>query len=190
MYPDTRVNFRVRAFTLVEVTVAIVVMAILGSTGALLTLSIASVHSATSRRAALHVEASIALDRIVRELQRIPLNPDSASGGPLIESAETDAIAWGESGSAFLELTDGMLSLRSPEDDSGGILVSGVSSFSLTYFDESNSQVNLIDGRALTAGDGSVDPVRRIAVHLQCDDGDVKVTLRTRVFIRSLMEGS
>ncbi len=176
-------------FTLVECVAAIVVLGVLGSTASFIIMNIARIHSAVATRAALHGEASVALDRIVRELQKIPKNGAAAGVGPLITSATGSTIVWGSGGGNSISLS-GEDVLLTTAGGSAQVLLSHVSDFTLAYTDESNAVVSVPVGGSLQSADGTVDPVRRISVSITTSDQAVTASLRTKVFLRSLMEGT
>ena len=131
----------------------------------------------------------MALDRIVREFQKIPKNSAAAGTAPLITSAAGSTITWGSGGANSISLSGENLMLTTA---SGGahVLLSHVSAFTLAYSDESNAEVSVPVGGSLLSADGSVDPVRRISITITTSDQAVTASLRTKVFLRSLMEGT
>ena len=63
-----------RGFTLIEAIATIVVLAIIGSIASLIILTAVDGYTDAATGAQLHIEASTAMDRIVRELRKVALD--------------------------------------------------------------------------------------------------------------------
>lgn len=176
-----------QGFTLVETTVVIVVLAIIGMTIATIINRMAVAYYDTTVQSQLHMEASSTLDRISRELRTISSVQAGGGGGgimvPDIQTANTDTIIWNNtktinySGDKIYINVDGVNS---------DILATSVSGFSCDYFDEDNS--SLLAGSSVTAG--SLEDIRRISVQIDLTRGGVTEILHTKLYIRSTMSGS
>ncbi|MBC7771285.1 MAG: hypothetical protein H7210_02200 [Pyrinomonadaceae bacterium] len=135
--------------------------------------------SAGSMSDQLHTDASMSLERIVREFRGIPRKP--ASFAPDITSVTSTAITWNTN--STLTLTGTNLMLR----ELGGpsrLLLADVSSLSLRCYDESNTAL------PTSLAGSSCDAVRRISITLTLRRSGVLETARTKVFIRSLTPGA
>jgi prepilin-type N-terminal cleavage/methylation domain-containing protein len=173
---------RRRGFTLVEAIAAMTIISALGSvTSALIYTAISSYRSSYTV-AQLHEEISTALDRVSRRLRDVELNAAAPAGtiAPNISNVSASSISF--SGSSSLTLSSGSISFV----DAGApavTLLSNVSSFSVQCYDESNAAM----GATLSAA--ACYPIRRIAVQITCQRDGVTETVRTRVFVRSTMQG-
>jgi prepilin-type N-terminal cleavage/methylation domain-containing protein len=171
---------RRRGFTLVEAVAAMSIIAALGSVGSAFIYS--GISSARNAYASLqlHEEASSALERIVRELRRIPLDGSAGTIAPTISAVTATSISYGTNSS--LTLNGGSIVYV----DSGtpaATLLSGVTSFDIQCSDESNTPMN-----ASLSGSACY-PIRRIQVTITCARDGISETVRTRVFIRGAMKG-
>ncbi|MCP3905414.1 MAG: prepilin-type N-terminal cleavage/methylation domain-containing protein, partial [Planctomycetes bacterium] len=77
-----------RAFTLVEAMVTMVVLAAIGSVASGLVLDSVDDYLTARTRGQLHAELSIAMDRIMRDLRKIPLDSAAASIAPDVDWTE------------------------------------------------------------------------------------------------------
>ena len=71
-----------RSFTLVESIATIVVLAIVSSVSSGVILQATDGYVDATTKAQLHTEASTAMDRMVREIRKIPLDPAAAGIAP------------------------------------------------------------------------------------------------------------
>jgi len=168
-----------RAFTLVETIAAITVLSVIASvTSSILWTSIQG-YARGALAADLHTQASIALEQVVRNLRNIP--KVSAASAPDIASFSSTSITWNTD--YTLSLDGAELVLRSD----GGVprtLITGVTSFSLQAFDQSNVEL-----ASSLSGNGCL-PIRRFLITMTIQRDGVSETVRTKVFIRSLIAGS
>jgi len=168
-------------FTMVEAIATIVVLAVLGSVTSGIILQAVDGYTEASTQAQLHAEMSIALDRAVRELRKIPL--DSGAGGiaPDVDDLSPTSVDW--EGDYHLGLTGGDL-LMTINGGAQRVLMSDVSAFGVSAFDESNAALGA------TLSGAACDPIRRLELTLTASRHGVTATVRTRVYLRSTMEGA
>jgi len=170
-----------RGFTLVEVIATMAVMGALGAVASSTVFSALDSYLDAATRGQLHTEISMAMDRVVRELQNTQLDGSASGVAPDIESVASSAITWNDDYS--LTLTGGQLMLS----DNGAAaepLLANVSSFSVQTFNESNVALG-----ASLSGAGC-DAIRRIQLTLTMQRNGTIETLRTKVFLRCTMEGA
>lgn len=168
-------------FTLVEVIATIVILAVIGSMASRTILAAMDGYVRASTQAQLHSELSIALERIERELRKIPIKSNYGSLAPNISSVSATAMTW--NGNCSLSLSGSQLSLV----ENGGpaaILLSDVTSFSIQTYNESNASLG-----ASLSGAGC-DPIRRIAVQITVQRAGIAETLRSKIYLRCTMEGA
>ena len=167
-------------FTLIELIATIVVIGAVGSVASFMVGSSVNGYVGAAVQAQLHSELSVSLDRIDRELRKIP--PELAgSVSPDIVSITPTLIQW--NGNYRFHLSSG----RVYYTDGGGtarILQEDVTAFSVQAFDESNAAL------AGTLNDAACDAVRRVQITLTVQRSGVTETLRTKIFLRCTMEGS
>jgi prepilin-type N-terminal cleavage/methylation domain-containing protein len=170
-----------RGFTLIEAMATIVVLAALGAAASNILLAGLDGYVNAATAAQLHTEASIALDRIVRELRRVSL--DSAADGiaPDIDSVTASTIAWGGDSSLAL---DGTTLMFVDDGAAAAVLLSDVAAFAVQCYDEDNTPL------AVELSDDACDPIRRVAIIVSLERRGVVETLRAKVFIRSTMTGA
>ncbi|MFG0331089.1 MAG: type II secretion system protein [Phycisphaerales bacterium] len=170
---------RTRAFTLIETLSVIVVLGILGSITATLLIENVDAFSDASVHSRIHADGSVTLDRIVRGIRAI--DPDPAdSDAPYITVAESGRLEW-ENGKV-LERTGTTLSIQT-DGANLDVLATDVTAFSLAYFDEDNAA--LLSGGAVPAAD--LPTIRRVSISLTITRDGRSESLRTRVFIRSMI---
>lgn len=170
-----------RGFTLTELLATIVVLAIMGSIASMIVLTATDGYFSATTRARLHNEASVALDRIVRELRKIEQHPDSENAVPHIDSMNANRLEW--NGDHVLLHQNNALLLDAGVG-TAHVLLGNVTSFQLDAFDSNN------DPRPPVCNESNCEPIRRFAITLTVSDQGETVTLRTRVFIRSMMTGA
>ena len=171
-----------RGFTLMESMATVAVLAILGSLTSFLILDAVDGYTDASTSAQLHTELSIALDRAAREIRMIEIDSFATGIAPNVTDVTPTTIIWTDIDvdSYLLQLLDSDLVLQV---DSGpaAVLLANVTAFSVTTYDEDNSQL-----AASLTGD-SCDAIRRVALEVTVERGGVSESLRTRTFIRSTM---
>ena len=168
-----------RAFTLVEMVATITVLSVIGlaATGIIATATDSYVGMNTTAR--LHSEASVALDRIVRELRSVPLRTEGETSGPDLNAVRTDRVEWGDGESVFLnDQSQLMLAIAGGDAD---VLLEDVTGFEVQAFDD--------EGSALAASmswPASAD-VQRISVAIETSRNGVQDRVRCLAFVRSAM---
>jgi hypothetical protein len=165
-----------------ESMATVAVLAIMGSLTSFLILDAVDGFTDASNSAQLHAELSVALDRAMREIRMIELDTYATGVAPNIDDVTPTTIIWTDSDvdSYLLQLSDSDLVLQI---DSGpaAILLANVTAFSVTTYDEDNSQL-----AASITGD-SCDAIRRVELEVTVERGGVSESLRTRAFVRSTM---
>ena len=172
---------RRRGFTLVEMVATIAVMAALGTVASTTVLSALNSYLSASTRAQLHTEISMAMDRIVRELQNTQLDTSVSGVAPDIESVSASAITWNDDYS--LTLSGGQV-FFAENGAAAAPLLSDVTSFGVRAYDESNATLG-----ASLSGSGC-DPIRRVRITITMQRSGITETMRTKVFLRCTMEGA
>jgi prepilin-type N-terminal cleavage/methylation domain-containing protein len=167
-----------RAFTLIESIATIVILAVVGSMASFILFTASDGHLHAAVAGQLHSEASMAMDRIVRELRATPA--DSAAPLPAadIQSITPTSIAW--AGGSSLALAGSELIYTN--GDGSAVLVGDVAAFNIQAFDESNQAM-----AATLSGDACQD-VRRLRITLTLERHGVSHALRTRIFLRTTMQ--
>ena len=164
-----------RGFTLIEAIAAIVVLAIVSSAST--SIVWAAVHSFEkgAETARLQSEASIAMERMIRDLRAVPLNAD---GAPDISSVTAGSITW-NNGTRSLALSgsDLVLTVSGAER----VLLSNVTAFGVQAYDEANNAM------ASSLSGSACDPVRRLSLQVDVARGEASSTVRTKVFLRCMM---
>ncbi|MHC4429357.1 MAG: pilus assembly FimT family protein [Planctomycetota bacterium] len=178
---------RRRAFTLIESMATIAVLATLGSIASFLILDAVDGYSEAATSAQLHAELSIAMDRALREVRKIEPDTGAAGVAPNITNvnAANNNIQWTDSGSDAYSLYQSGSSLML-EIDGGGpaVLMSDVTAFTVLTYDEDNGAL------ATPLSGAACDDIRRVALNVTVNRNGVTESLRTRIFIRSMMSGA
>jgi prepilin-type N-terminal cleavage/methylation domain-containing protein len=170
-----------RGFTLVELIATIVILSVLGSVASSFLLTAINAYTSSSIRAQLHGEASVAMERMVREFRKIPKNTSASGNAPLVNTVTSNSITW--NGTSTLSMSGTQLMFA----DAGATaraLLNDVTSFSVQAYDESNSAL------ATSLSGSACDSIRRIQVTITMQRYGVTETLRTRTFIRCTMTGN
>lgn len=172
-----------RGFTLIEAMATVTVLAVLGSIAMFLLVDTVTQFSDATRSAQLHRELSVGLDRAIREIRNIPLDDDDV--GPSISSFDADEeILWTDidDNDDGLLYSAGTLSLRNDGTDS--TLLTDLTACTFTAYDEDNGALGAdLDATASEA-------VRRVLIDVTIERNGTSESLRTKVYIRSMMEGS
>jgi prepilin-type N-terminal cleavage/methylation domain-containing protein len=170
-----------RGFTLIELVSTIAVLAALATVASGIIFAATDGYLQATTSAQLHTELSLALDRIVRELRNVPI--DDAAGGvaPDIDSLTDESIDWDDDNS--LALSGGEL-LLTIDGGAPAVLLADVTALSLQGYDESNSAMSQpLSGAAC-------DDIRRVSATITIERYGVSETLRSKVFLRSTMQGA
>ncbi|MHC4415053.1 MAG: prepilin-type N-terminal cleavage/methylation domain-containing protein [Planctomycetota bacterium] len=174
-----------RAFTLIESMATVVVLAVLASITSFLIVNSVDGYTEAATTAQLHAEASIALDRAMREIRKIELKDTGVAPNITSINAAGDSIQWTDvdTDSYALSLVGTNLELT-VKNVGPAVLLSDVTAFSVQAYNESNAvMVNPLSG-------GGCDNIRRIALDVTLARSGVSQSLRTKVFIRSTMSGA
>lgn len=164
-----------RAFTLIEAIATMAVLAVVSSVLSGVVWAAVRSFDEGAESARLHSDASIAMERMTRDLRAIPL---AASGTPDISSLAESSIAW-DSATRSLSLDGGELVLT--VDGAPAVLLSDVSAFQVRAFDASNAPL------ATTLSGAATEPVRRLSLELATARGRASATVRTKVFLRCML---
>lgn len=167
-----------RAFSMIELVATMSVIGIVSGIATLILLNASDgyLHARTINE--VHADASVALDRIVRELRDIQRDESAADDAPDIDSLHASEITWGDDNTIFLSGSDLMLSRNGL---AASVLLADVSTLTFEAFDEHSDPI------ALPIAGGACDPVRRLAITLTVTRNGASETLRTRVFLRSMI---
>ena len=177
----TRRRPRHRGFTLVETIATIVILAAIGSVASFVLATATDGYFDASTRVQLHSEASIAMDRVLRELRNVELDTGASGVAPNIASVATSAITWNDDYALSVSGTD----LLFQEDGAAAAVLAGdVSAFTISVQDESNATLSL--PRSGTDCDG----IRRVTVTLAMTRYGVTETVRSKIFLRSTLSGA
>ncbi len=191
MMPNTPIRrTSARGFTLIETLATISVLAILGSITSFILVGAVEGYVDAATQAQLHAEASVAMDRALRELRWIELNTDPApcTIGPHIDSVTDKSITWdnvldgvhslvwsGTSGDPLTLAVDGGAAVNLQTD---------VTAFTVAVYDDTNTVIVLP-----LADDDACCPIRRIALDLTVNRSGKSMSVRTKLFVRSTMSG-
>jgi prepilin-type N-terminal cleavage/methylation domain-containing protein len=167
-------------FTLIEVIAAIAIIGMLAAMTAAVLVRGMEGYDATAQVAQLHVDLASAMDRVDRALRSIP----AATSGANISTVTPTSIAWtGTSGACSLSLSGTTLNLAMDGAAAQPILTD-VTAFAVQCYDESNAAL------ATSLSGGAVVAVRRVQITITATRNGRSDSLRTKLFIRSTMEGA
>lgn len=174
------IRYARRGFTLIEAIATIIILAIIGSMASMIIINAVDGYVDAATEAQLHMEASTAMDRIVRELRKIPLDSLAAGVAPDIDDVTATSITLASG--TEISLSGNKLRLANagpPAKD----LLKDVTAFSVQAYDESNTAL------AASLSGAACDPIRRLELDLTLQRAGATATLRTKLFIRSTMSG-
>ena len=166
---------------------AIVVIGILSSSAAYLILDSVDDYMDATLHAQLQDELSLALDRIVREIRWIELDPEIAGPITHITGYTASSLTWddGPTGSAVthsVTMAGGELLLQA--DGFTGPILTDATSLIIRAYDENNLYLSPPLTLAACA------PIRRIEFTLGVTRSGVTDALRSKVYLRAAMAGS
>ena len=170
-----------RAFTLVEMLASITILAIVAGVGTgLIWQGVASCRTAANMPQT-HAELSAAMERLTRELRSIEPRAGAGVATADIDAVAADAIEWGAGDGVSLEGTDLMLA-----DDGGTprVLLRNVVSLAVRVYAADGAEI------ATPIAGAACDQVRRVSLTIRVSRDGSTDTLRSQVFIRSLMAGA
>lgn len=136
-------------------------------------------------RAQMHSELSIAMQRMEREIRRIPVKPDYGSIAPYIVTVTASSIEWVDAGGATSSLQRSGSRINFVDAGAASaMLLNDVSALSVQTYDESG---NLL---AASLSGTATEAIRRVTIQISVQRSGLTETLRTSVFLRCTMEGA
>ncbi|MBX9736930.1 MAG: prepilin-type N-terminal cleavage/methylation domain-containing protein [Phycisphaerales bacterium] len=169
------------AFTLVELVCAMVIIGLLGSVTAAIVARASTSFSSAGVGSQLSGDASSAMEVISRRLRDINAVVGSTPAAPNITSVSSGAITF-ETNSSFA--LNGTQVLYSDAGATAMPIAANVTTFSIVPLDQSGAAIALPVSGAGTAA------IQRFRITLTLSRSGINETLRTEVFIRSLMAGA
>lgn len=174
-----------RGFTLIESMATLTVLAVLSSISSFLILEAVDSYNDATTTAQLHGELSIALERAARELRRIDQDDTAPGVAPDILSTLPSWLEWEDTLGRHYQL--GQLAsdlILEVEGDGATVLLGDVTACTVSTYDEDDT---LLPG---VLGGAGCDDIRRVRLDVTVTRNDVSESLRTKVFIRSTMQGA
>ncbi|MHC4107369.1 MAG: prepilin-type N-terminal cleavage/methylation domain-containing protein [Planctomycetota bacterium] len=181
-----------RGFTLIESLATIVVLATLGSIASFIMVNAVDGYVDAANAAQLQAEISTAMDRAVRELRKIDLvSAADPAIEPDIDAFDDDIITWDDDdldadtytlqlvGNQLQFINDGAAAVVLLDD-----VVAGTG-FQLTAEKDGDPPVVL----ANPVAGAELPNIRRIAIQITAQRSGITRTLRTKIFLRSTMDG-
>lgn len=167
-------------FSLVELIAAMVVLSTIAAAVGVMMPTMASGSRDAILRGELHEEASTTVERLVREWRAIDLDASvPPTIAPNISSGTANSLTWA---TGSISLSDTSLMLTVP-GSTARVLQPNVGSLTITYYNESNSALTPpLTGSACHA-------IRRIGIDLTLTRDGTSERVRTKVYIRSTMQG-
>ncbi len=163
-----------RGFSLVEAIATMMVLSVVGSSSIGIMWTAVHAFGKGSESLRLQSEASVAMERMTRELRSIPLDADST---PDIQSLTASSIEW-RGGTESVELVgDDLMYTRSGVES---VLCSGVSAFTISAADSVNTPLGT------TLSGTACDAIRRLTIELELTSGEATSSVRTKVFLRCM----
>lgn len=172
-----------RGFTLVETIATIVVIAIVAGMASRLISEGSREYSDAAVRSLLNKQLSTALDRLVTEFRQIGQDTSSGTAPDISSSFAATSMTWNtltSSRTVSFNSGTGIVQL-SGAAAANSTLLSGCTAFTLAYADKDNATVS---------PGGSAPSIRRITITITVAQGSITETLRSKVYIRSMMIGS
>jgi len=159
----------------IAVIASIVVLAVVASTSTSVVWAAVQSFEHGAETARLQSEASIAMERMIRDLRGVALND---SNTPDISSVTDGSITWnGSTRSLALSGTDLVLTVNG----AGRVLLEGVTAFSVQAYNGANTAM------ATTLSGSACDPIRRLSLQVDVARGEASSSVRTKVFLRCMM---
>jgi type II secretory pathway pseudopilin PulG len=168
-----------RGFTLVEAIAAMTTIAIVGTVSSSMIWVAVNAQTSAASTAQLSNETSAAMEFVIVQLRGIPRLTGQAA--PDISSVTPTSIRWSTNSSLVLSGTNLMYI---EAGTTPRILLSDVSTFTLQAYDDTNTAL------ATTLSGTACDPIRRFSVTVTLTRGGASETLRSKVYLRSLMSGT
>lgn len=168
---------RLRGFSLVELIATTAILATIMSSVTFIIFAALDGYTTVSIESRLYRTGSAALERITRELRQIPLDADASAPAPDIDFISPTTIRFDDGREIALSGTN----LRINQGGGPRLLAEQVAALRFEAFDANRSPV------ALPASGDACDPIRRIRIEIELADHGTTATLRSMVFIRSMM---
>lgn len=176
-------SFVRRGFTLVEAVCTMVVVGVLGVATSGLVLSASDQYLAAASRGAIGSGLSAAMERVAIELRQIPAAAGVSPTRADLRGVTPTSVSWNDASAVERSLALSGTQLVLSEGRNQYVLLKDVSAFSVAAFDESNVPL------AGTIVIADIAPVRRLEVSITVSRGGCSETLRSRFFLRSVVEG-
>lgn len=181
---------RKRAFTLVELVVAISVGAIITGTAGMITWTAAKIRAETAARSELVDEASSAVEVMLRYIREItqdecPANPTPClNGNAQVTTASATELDFDNYG---FRLTGTTVEISNDTGATWHPFVRDVSSLSFTYYGWTTAveAPTLLSSFPLSAADR--EAIRRVGVQVDLTRSGQTVTLQTSIYLRQFM---
>ncbi|MCE2967852.1 MAG: type II secretion system protein [Phycisphaerales bacterium] len=168
------------AFTLIELLCAIVVLGVLGSVTSAIILRAGVAFAGAGVASQLALEGDSAMEAVARLIRTIPTRTGTSPAAPMITSVAADSITFGSATTIARVGTE----LRLTEGGQTRTLADDVSDFLIEPMSNAGAALSVpMSGAA-------VDAVQRVRVTLSLSRNGQSQTLRTTVFIRSLLAGA
>ncbi len=151
------------------------VLSTLGIVSGTLVMNAIGAFSQGSELVDIHNNASLAMERLVRDIRSLPPN---ANNQPDISSFAPSAMTW-DNGSHSIAVQNGQLIYTA--NGVSRALLDNVSSLSLVAYGQNNTKL------ASTLSGSDCEAIRRIEIAITVAKGDVSNTIRTRIFLRCMM---
>lgn len=173
-----------RGFTMVELIASLAILSLLGTLSSVLILEAADGYVDAASSAQAHTDLSIAMDRIVREVRAIDLDPDAGGVAPDIDEVDAALLEWRDESDTVSRLELAGTELRlSIEDGAARTLLDGVTAFEIVGRDDDHAIL------ALPLQGAECDVVRRIGFTITIQRNGTTQSLRALVFLRAAMAG-
>ncbi|MCA9300281.1 MAG: prepilin-type N-terminal cleavage/methylation domain-containing protein [Phycisphaerales bacterium] len=164
-----------RGITLVEAVATMVILATVSGVVSGIVWAGVRAFDEGAESARLHNEASMAMERMVRDLRAVPLDDTDT---PDITSLTAESITWdGSTRTLALDGSDLVLTVAGES----GVLLRDVSGFSINAYDGSNNAM------ASTLTGIQTDEIRRLSLEVTASRGRASATIRTKIFLRCMM---
>jgi len=160
-------------------TAIVVVSFLMISTANIIFASVDS-YLASAARSRLTADLSVAMEQASAALRDIPLDSSQAGAVPAISAVSASSLNWSADSSLTLSGTSLVLNTAGTPRT----LMSGVTSFALAAWNDAGSALSL------PLSGAGCQQVRRVELTISASRSGVSETLRTRVFLRNLIEGS
>jgi prepilin-type N-terminal cleavage/methylation domain-containing protein len=170
-----------RGFTLIETIATIIILGIVATIASQTILVAMDGYIRGSTQSQLHSELSTTLERIEREIRKIPIKTGYGSIAPNITSVTASSIAW--TGGFNLYLNGSQL-MFADAGAAAAVLLEDVTGFTVQTYNESNAAL----GASLSGS--ACDPIRRISITVTIQRSGITETLRTKVFLRNTLDGA